>query len=168
MRRLAAAIAFALALGTGGNGALAADAAPAIKADAVKAGWNEKALGLVLDYAKGQKTTGLMVVQDGKVLAEVNWPLPAEAATFKTNFTYGAAKDGALLEDIASGQKSYIALIAAATIDRGYLDLNNAVSFYAGQGFVEIDRRPRYYSDGATAVILRRALGRGCGACEAL
>ncbi len=30
-----------------------------------------------------------------------------------------------------------------------------ALAFYARQGFVEIDRRPRYYADGATAVVLR-------------
>ena len=42
-------------------------------------------------------------------------------------------------------------------------DNRGALSFYAGQGFVEIDRRPRYYADGTTAVVLRRPLGRGCG-----
>ena len=28
--------------------------------------------------------------------------------------------------------------------------------FYAAEGFVEIDRRPRYYRDGSAAVVLRR------------
>ncbi|WP_027860424.1 ribosomal protein S18-alanine N-acetyltransferase [Marmoricola sp. URHB0036] len=42
-------------------------------------------------------------------------------------------------------------------------DNSGALSFYAGQGFVEIDRRPRYYTDGTTAVVLRLPLGRGCG-----
>jgi CubicO group peptidase (beta-lactamase class C family) len=135
MRRLAAAMALVLAMGTGADFALAADAPSPIKADAAKAGWNAAALERVLDYAKGQKTTGFMIVQDRKVIAEVNWPLAADAATFKANFTYGTTKDGALLEDIASGQKSYIAMIAAAAIDRGYLDLGNQVSFYAGQGW---------------------------------
>jgi [ribosomal protein S18]-alanine N-acetyltransferase len=45
-------------------------------------------------------------------------------------------------------------------------DNKGALSFYARQGFVEIDRRPRYYADGTTAVVMRRALGRGCGAAE--
>ena len=31
--------------------------------------------------------------------------------------------------------------------------------FYAGQGFVEIDRRPRCCSDGATAVVMRAGAG---------
>ena len=31
-----------------------------------------------------------------------------------------------------------------------------ALGFYAARGFVEVDRRPRYYRDGATAVVLGR------------
>ena len=42
-------------------------------------------------------------------------------------------------------------------------DNREALAFYAGQGFVEIDRRPRYYADGTTAVVMRRPLVRGCG-----
>jgi ribosomal-protein-alanine N-acetyltransferase len=42
-------------------------------------------------------------------------------------------------------------------------DNRGAIAFYAGQGFVEIDRRARYYADGTTAVVMRRPLGRGCG-----
>jgi len=38
-------------------------------------------------------------------------------------------------KDVASAQKSYIAIIAGATTDRGYLNLDNQVSFYAGQGW---------------------------------
>lgn len=38
-----------------------------------------------------------------------------------------------------------------------------ALGFYAAHDFVEIDRRRRYYRDGATAIVLRKALGRGCG-----
>ncbi len=45
-------------------------------------------------------------------------------------------------------------------------DNRGALAFYAGQGFVEIDRRPRYYSDGTTAVVMRRPLIRGCGGSE--
>jgi ribosomal-protein-alanine N-acetyltransferase len=34
-----------------------------------------------------------------------------------------------------------------------------ALGFYAARGFVELDRRPRYYADGTTAVILARRFG---------
>jgi len=36
-----------------------------------------------------------------------------------------------------------------------------ALAFYERAGFVEIDRRPRYYRDGATAIILQLALPQG-------
>ncbi|MFT4008926.1 MAG: ribosomal protein S18-alanine N-acetyltransferase [Nocardioidaceae bacterium] len=38
-----------------------------------------------------------------------------------------------------------------------------ALRFYAWAGFVEIDRRPRYYKDGSDAVVMRAALHAGCG-----
>jgi ribosomal-protein-alanine N-acetyltransferase len=37
-------------------------------------------------------------------------------------------------------------------------DNHPALGFYASAGFVELDRRPRYYADGTTAVILAREL----------
>jgi ribosomal-protein-alanine N-acetyltransferase len=42
-------------------------------------------------------------------------------------------------------------------------DNTGALAFYAARGFVEVDRRRRYYRDGATAVVLRRGLGPTCG-----
>ena len=37
-------------------------------------------------------------------------------------------------------------------------DNHVACAFYAARGFTEIDRRPRYYADGTTAVVLFKAL----------
>jgi len=42
-------------------------------------------------------------------------------------------------------------------------DNHGALAFYAARGFVEIDRRPRYYRDGGTAVVMRRGVGPACG-----
>jgi ribosomal-protein-alanine N-acetyltransferase len=39
-------------------------------------------------------------------------------------------------------------------------DNAGACAFYAARGFSEIDRRPRYYADGTTAVVLVKELGR--------
>ncbi|GAB3771297.1 ribosomal-protein-alanine acetyltransferase [Nocardioides ginsengisegetis] len=40
-------------------------------------------------------------------------------------------------------------------------DNAGALAFYAARGFAELARRPRYYGDGATAVVLEKALGPG-------
>jgi ribosomal-protein-alanine N-acetyltransferase len=42
-------------------------------------------------------------------------------------------------------------------------DNAGALSFYAARGFVEVDRRPRYYRDGTTAVVMRFGVGPRCG-----
>jgi ribosomal-protein-alanine N-acetyltransferase len=42
-------------------------------------------------------------------------------------------------------------------------DNAGALAFYASRGFLEIDRRPRYYRDGTTAIVLRLPLVKGCG-----
>ncbi|HET7689949.1 MAG TPA: GNAT family N-acetyltransferase [Nocardioidaceae bacterium] len=38
----------------------------------------------------------------------------------------------------------------------------SALAFYAAAGFVEIDRRRRYYKDGTDAVVMRLPLKEGC------
>ncbi len=42
-------------------------------------------------------------------------------------------------------------------------DNRGAIAFYAARGFVEIDRRARYYRDGTDAVVMRLPLIAGCG-----
>ncbi|MFC7492861.1 MULTISPECIES: GNAT family N-acetyltransferase [unclassified Nocardioides] len=60
-----------------------------------------------------------------------------------------------------------LAAARAGGADRLLLEVREdnagALAFYAARGFVEVDRRRRYYRDGATAVVLRRGLGVGCG-----
>lgn len=41
-------------------------------------------------------------------------------------------------------------------------DNGPALSMYAAHGFIEIDRRPRYYRDGATAIVMRLPVAKGC------
>ncbi len=93
------------------------------------------ALQAVMDYAEGQKTTGFLVIQDRKVLVEKNWPLPADAAKFRASLAYGTTRDGALLEDVASQQKSFVSMLVAVAIDKGLLDVARPVSDYIGVGW---------------------------------
>ena len=94
-----------------------------------------QSLQALSDYARDQKTTGLLVIRGGKTLVEHNWPVPPEAAAFLAGMTYGSASDGALLEDVASQQKSFVAVLAAIAEDRGLLDISRPVSAYLGKGW---------------------------------
>jgi CubicO group peptidase (beta-lactamase class C family) len=98
-------------------------------------GGNTGALDDLTSYVESQKTTGFLIIQDGKVLYEHNWPLPAAAAAFAANFTHGTDAHGALQEDVASAQKSFIAILAGVAIDKGLLDISKRVADYIGAGW---------------------------------
>lgn len=108
-----------------GIGAMAAS--PALGSDAV-------ALRAAVDYAQSQRTTGLVIVQDRKTVVEHNWPAPAEIGQFRA-FAYERTADGALLEDVASQQKSFVAMLVAVGIDKGLIDVQRPVSDYVGAGW---------------------------------
>jgi CubicO group peptidase (beta-lactamase class C family) len=74
-------------------------------------------------------------VQGRKVIYENNWPLPESAATFAATFTHGKDSHGAIEEDVASAQKSFIAILAGVAIDKGLLDISKPVSAYIGPGW---------------------------------
>jgi CubicO group peptidase (beta-lactamase class C family) len=99
--------------------------------------WDTAALAEVVAYVQSQKTTGFLVIQDGETIAEHNWPLPDDPAsqTFRANFIHGVSADGALREDVASQQKSLIALLVGVGIDKGVIDIEKSVASYIGAGW---------------------------------
>ena len=107
----------------------------AIYVDPAAAGWNAVALADAVNYVAGQKSTGFVVVEDGRIIAERYWPLADDAPTFRANFVHGAASDGALLEDVASQQKSFVAILIGVGIDKKLIDIEKPVSAYTGAGW---------------------------------
>ena len=65
-----------------------------------------------------------------------------------------ALLDDALQATRATGAERM--LLEVSSLNRG------AIGFYLDAGFVQIDRRPRYYKDGSDALVLRRELGPSC------
>ncbi len=106
--------------------------------DPAAAGWNAAALADAVNYAASQKSTAFVVIQDGRILTERYWPLGDDAATFRNNFVHGSAANGALLEDVASQQKSFIALLVGVGVDKKLIDIEKPVSAYAGAGWSRV------------------------------
>jgi CubicO group peptidase (beta-lactamase class C family) len=84
---------------------------------------------------QAQRTTGLRVVVDGHCVLERNWPVPAGSEVFERRYLHGHDPHAALREDVASQQKSVVALLAAIAVDRGLLDVDQLVSRYVGPGW---------------------------------
>lgn len=97
--------------------------------------WDAAALSRLTDWVGQQNTTGFLVIQNDNVIVKRNWPLPDTAAAFRANFVHGQTHDGALLEDVASQQKSFIAILAGVAADKGLLDVSRPVSDYIGAGW---------------------------------
>lgn len=93
-----------------------------------------EAMTHLLDYVRNQNSTGLLVIQDGRVLVEKNWPAPQGDRQFSM-FVYGQNSQGALLEDVASQQKSFVSVLVAVAIDKGLMDVRKPVSAYIGAGW---------------------------------
>lgn len=101
--------------------------------------WDQAALGDLASYCKSQRTTGLLVMVNRRTVLERNWPVAAGSDLFERRYLHGTARDGALREDVASQQKSLVALLAAIAVDDGRLDLEQPVSNYVGRGWSQAD-----------------------------
>lgn len=122
-------VAMAMAI-TGGAISTAAPTSP------VSAAPSEQSVAMtnLLDYLRNQNSTGFLLLQDGKVLVEKNWPAPEGDRQFSL-FVYGHNKQGALLEDVASQQKSFVSVLVAIASDKGLMDVEKPVSAYLGSGW---------------------------------
>jgi CubicO group peptidase (beta-lactamase class C family) len=101
--------------------------------------WDGAALEDLASYCHRQRTTGLLVVENRRIVLDRQWPVPAESELFAQRYVHGRSRDGALREDVASQQKSVAALLAAIAVDRGRLDLEKPVSQYVGCGWSRAD-----------------------------
>ena len=138
------------------------DDVPAIAAlEAANLGLDAWTLGLVEQGVIGALPTirYLVAEVDGEVVGHAVASMVADIAELQRiavdpdHRRHGLAT--ALLDAV-------LAAAGAVGADRLLLEVreNNAgaIGFYAAHDFVEIDRRPRYYRDGATAVVMLREL----------
>lgn len=125
------------------------------------AGWNTAALDDVLAYAEAQRSTGFIIIDRGRIITERYWPAPEGDAAFRL-FVHGTSADGALIEDVASLQKSLIALLAAIATDKGLLDVEKPASAYLGPGWSKAG------AEGEALITVRHLMEMSSGLAEDL
>ena len=119
---------------------------------------------LVVPAVGGELPTVRVLVaeQDGVVVGHAVASLVADVAELQRIAVDPAHRRAGLATALLDG---VLAAAADAGADRLLLEVradNPAIAFYAHHGFVEIDRRPRYYRDGTAAAVMRRPLRPGC------
>lgn len=98
------------------------------------AGWDEAALAAALHYAEVQRSSAVLIVQRGQVIAERYWPI-AEPGRAYANLIGGQTETGGPVEDVASVQKSVVSVMVGIAADRDLLSLDTPVASYVGTGW---------------------------------
>jgi ribosomal-protein-alanine N-acetyltransferase len=125
--------------------------------------WSE---GLVREGVVGNLPTisYLVAEVDGSVVGHATASVVADIAELQRIAVDHAHRRTGVASELLD---AVVALAREGGADRLLLEVrednDGAIAFYAAREFVEVDRRRRYYRDGATAVVLRRGLVRGCG-----
>ncbi len=124
--------------------------------------WDAAALEALAVYCQSQRTTGLLLVQNGHTVLERRWPVLPGSDVFERRYVHGPASDGSLREDVASQQKSVVALLAAIAVERGLLSLEQPVWRYVGQAWSRAEPTQE------AAILVRHLLEMGSGLDHAL
>ena len=106
------------------------------------AGWDERALDAALDYAGRTNSTGVVVLQNGRILAERRWPVEGPAQY--SRMVIGKTAGGDVVEDVASVQKSVVAFLAGVAEGKRLIDLEAPVSQYLGNGWSKANEEAEF------------------------
>ena len=115
-----------------------------------RVGWNAQALSDALDVVGDRNSSGIVILHNGRIMAERYWDGP-EHARYRRSLT-GLDEQQRAIEDVASAQKSVVAILAGMAQERGYLKLDDAVSIYLGAGWSKAN------ADQEQAITLRHLL----------
>ena len=111
------------------------------KIDPAKSGWDPVKLQDALDFAGENKSSGVVLLDRGRILTEQYWPLnpPEKTPAGRRNpyfyMCLGKDAEGHAIEDVASVQKSVTAMLVGIAQSKGLLKLDEPVSKHLGEGW---------------------------------
>ena len=95
-------------------------------------GWDAERLDAALAVAGERDSTGIVILHRGRILAERHWTLDSPSRGH-TNGSHGPNAAGHAIEDVASVQKSVVAVLVGLAQERGLLTLDDPVTDHAGR-----------------------------------
>ena len=120
-------------------------------------GWSSEGLELALQYAREQRSSGLVVVVGDRVIAERYWEVPEADGSRYSNLAVDATADGRAIEDVASVQKSMVSFLVGVARGKGLLDLDAPVSQYLGVGWSKAE------PEAEKAILVRHVMSMSSG-----
>ncbi len=98
-----------------------------------RAGWSAEALETALELAGSRRSSGVVVLHQGRILAERNWN--PDEIDGGPRYRFRKTADGRAIEDVASVQKSVTSTLVAVAISKGLVELDDSVSKHLGKGW---------------------------------
>jgi CubicO group peptidase (beta-lactamase class C family) len=109
--------------------------------DAGRTGWNTEALERALTFAGEHQSTGVVILDHGRIVAERYWKvrdrLPPDGTTPLEGDSIRATRP---IEDVASVQKSVVSALVGIAVERGLVRLDDPVSQHLGAGWSRAER----------------------------
>jgi CubicO group peptidase (beta-lactamase class C family) len=109
--------------------------------DPAAIGWDATKLKEALAFAGTNKSSGVVILYRGRILAEQYWPLdppektPSGARNPYFHMRLGVNGEGQAIEDVASAQKSVAAMLVGIAQHKGLLKIDDLVSKQLGEGW---------------------------------
>ena len=94
-----------------------------------------KALEEALEFAGARRSTAVVILSRGKLMAEKQWDPAKQKISARWGFERAA--DGQIIEDVASAQKSVTAVLFGIAQQKGLIHLDDAASKYLGVGWTK-------------------------------
>ena len=96
-----------------------------------KVGWNQDLLNEALKLAGERKSSGVLILHNGRIMAERYWSEPDTSIRYK-NFLQGFDSQNRAIEDVASAQKNITTVLVGMAQARGFLSLEDSVTSHLG------------------------------------
>ncbi|MDG2221045.1 MAG: serine hydrolase [Rubripirellula sp.] len=103
--------------------------------DPQSVGWDKTGLDAALEYAIRNRSTGVVVLLDGKIMAERYRDLDRLPAEWKQRIIVRTDERGRGIEDVASCQKSVVSVLVGIAKHKQLVKLDDPVGKYLGSGW---------------------------------
>ena len=116
------------------------------KVGAAESGWDLVKLKAALDLAGRRKSSAVVILYQGRLLAEQYWEVPAKPKDERGRLSryfymrHGKDSSGRIIEDVASAQKSIVSLLVGIAGQKGLLKLSDPVDKHLGVGWSKAPR----------------------------
>lgn len=97
-------------------------------------GWKRTELNAAVDFAMTRRSSGVVILHRGRILSE-RYQSPGPRSLRYRGMLHGKDRDGRVIEDVASVQKSVASILVGIAQAKGLVRIDDPVDKYLGAGW---------------------------------